>query len=63
MFTAAACQQAEPKVAAILSIVESRRRMKILPRDYLAAVLPGLADISNQPLADITPTHRGARNR
>jgi transposase len=35
---------AGPKVAAILSIVESCRRMRISVRDYLAAVLPGLAD-------------------
>jgi transposase len=34
-------QQAGPKVAAILSIVETCRRMKIPIRDYLAAVLPG----------------------
>jgi transposase len=36
-------QQAGPKVAAILSIVESCRRLKIPIRDYLADVLPGLA--------------------
>jgi transposase len=35
--------QAGPKIAAILSIVESRRRLKLPVRDYLAAVLPGLA--------------------
>lgn len=34
-------QQAGPKVAAILAIVESCRRLKIPIRDYLAAVLPG----------------------
>ena len=39
-------QQAGPKVAAILSIVESCRRLKIPTREYLAAVLPGLADCS-----------------
>jgi len=35
--------QAGPKVAAILSIVESCRRLKIPIRDYLASILPCLA--------------------
>ena len=48
-------QQAGPKVAAILSIVESCRRMKIPIRDYLAAVLPGIGDVSIQRLAAFTP--------
>ena len=48
-------QQAGPKVAAILSIVETCRRMKIPIRDYLAAVLPGIADASIQSLAALTP--------
>jgi transposase len=48
-------QQAGPKVAAILSIVESCRRMKIPIRDYLAAVLPAsptfpFSDLRNSPL-------------
>jgi hypothetical protein len=42
-------------VAAILSIVESCRRMKIPIRDYLAAVLPGIGDVSIQRLAAFTP--------
>lgn len=48
-------RQAGPKVAAILSIVESCRRLKIPIREYLAGVLPGLADISIQRLAELTP--------
>jgi transposase len=48
-------QQAGPKVAAILSIVESCRRLKIPIREYLASVLPGLADTSVQRLAGLTP--------
>ena len=48
-------QQAGPKVAAILSIVETCRRMKIPIRDYLAAVLPGIGDVSIQRLAAFTP--------
>jgi hypothetical protein len=37
--------------------------MKIRVRDYLAAVLPGLADISIQRLADLTPTAWAAKNQ
>jgi Transposase IS66 family len=48
--------QAGPKVAAILSVVESCRRLKLPVRDYLAAVLPGLADRRIQRLPDLTPT-------
>jgi hypothetical protein len=50
-------------VAAILSIVESCRRLKIPVRDYLGAVLPGLADISIQRLPELTPAAWAARNR
>jgi transposase len=48
--------QAGPKVAAIFSVVESCRRLKLPVRDYLAAVLPGLADVPIQRLPDLTPT-------
>jgi len=47
--------QAGPKIAAILSVVESCRRLRLPIRDYLAAVLPGLANTSIQRLADLTP--------
>ncbi len=47
--------QAGPKVAAILSVVETCRRLKLPVRDYLAAVLPGLADIPIRCLPDLTP--------
>ncbi len=47
--------QAGPKIAAILSVVESCRRLKFLVRDYLAAVLPGLADCPIQRLPELTP--------
>jgi len=56
-------QQAGPKVAAILSIVETCRRMKIPIRDYLAAVLPGIAGVSIQRLADLTPAAWAARRQ
>jgi len=48
-------QQAGPKVAAILSVVESCRRMKLPVRGYLAAVLPGLANRSIHSLPELTP--------
>src|SRR5258706_1778975 len=48
-------QQAGPKVAAILSVVETCRRIDIPVRDYLAAVLPDLADTPMHRLAELTP--------
>jgi transposase len=48
-------QQAGPKVAAILSVVESCRRLKLPLRDYLASVLPGLADLPVQQARRLTP--------
>ncbi len=56
-------QKAGPKVAAILSIVETCRRMKIPVRDYLAAVLPGIAEVSIQRLASLTPAAWAARQQ
>jgi hypothetical protein len=56
-------RQAGPKVAAILSIVESCRRLKIPIREYLADVLPGLADRSVQRLAGLTPKAWAAARR
>jgi transposase len=55
--------QAGPKVAAILSVVETCRRLKIPARRYLGAVLPGLADVSIQKLAELTPAAWAAQNR
>jgi transposase len=49
-------QEAGPKVAAILSIVETCRRINIPVRDYLAAVLPGLANTPVHRLPQLTPT-------
>ena len=56
-------EQAGPKIAAILSVVESCRRLKIQARDYLRDVLPGLADVAIQRLADLTPAAWAARHR
>jgi transposase len=53
--------QAGPKVAAILSLVESCRRLQIPVRDYLADVLPGLAHWSMQHLQERTPAAWAAR--
>ena len=47
--------QAGPKIAAILSVVESCRRLKLPVRDYLAAILPGLADLPIQRVPALTP--------
>ena len=46
---------AGPKVAAILSVVESCRRMQVPVRDYFSTILPGLADLPIRCLPDLTP--------
>src|SRR5450756_960992 len=55
--------QAGPKAAAILSVIETCRRRKIPVRQYLGAILPGLADIRIQRLAELTPAAWLARNQ
>jgi hypothetical protein len=47
--------QAGPKIAAILSVVESCRRLKLPVREYVAAVITGLADLPIQRLPNLTP--------
>ena len=47
--------QAGPKVAAILSVVETCRRLGIPVREYLTEVLPGLEDVSIRKVAELTP--------
>ena len=47
--------QAGPKVAAILSVVESCRRLQVSVRDYFSTILPGLADLPIRCLPDLTP--------
>lgn len=42
------------KIAAILSVVESCRRIKLSVRDYPAPILPGLADIPIQRVEALT---------
>jgi len=55
--------QSGPKVAAILSVVESCRRLDIPVKDYLLAVLPGMARRTLSQLAPLTPARwAAARN-
>ncbi len=54
---------AGPRVAAILSVAESCRRLGVPIREYLAAILPGLADVRIQRLANLTPAAWAARSR
>src|SRR5580692_2798762 len=49
-------EQAGSRVAAILSVVESCRRLKISVRDYLGTILPGLANTPIQRVHELTPT-------
>ena len=55
-------EQAGPRVAAIISVVETCRRLKIPIRDYLASVLPGLADFPINRIAEFTPAAWLARD-
>jgi len=48
--------QAGPRVAAIRSIFETCRRIKLPVREYLSTVVPGLANTQLQQLSDLTPT-------
>ena len=53
--------EAGPRVAAILSVVESCRRLRIPVRDHLAEILPGLANMSIQRVAELTPAAWAAK--
>jgi hypothetical protein len=48
--------RAGSKVAAILTVVETCRRLQIPIREYLAAILPALADLPVSRVAELTPT-------
>jgi transposase len=54
--------QAGAKIAAILSVVESCRRLRLPIRDYLAAVLPGLADLPIRCLPELIPAAWGTQH-
>jgi hypothetical protein len=49
-------EEAGPRVAAIVSIVETCRRLRIPVRDYLGSILPGLADFPVNRIAELTPS-------
>jgi transposase len=55
--------KAGPKVAAILSIVESSRRLDISVKQYLADVLPGLDRRTLSQVAELTPARWSAARR
>src|SRR5580700_1716540 len=48
-------ERAGPKVAAVLSVVETCRRLQIPVREYLAWVLPGLGNVPVQRVHQYTP--------
>jgi len=48
-------EQAGPRVAAILSVVETCRRLKVPVREYLGWLLPGLGDVPVQRVSQYTP--------
>jgi transposase len=47
--------QAGPKIAAILSVVESCRWLQVPVKDYLLAVLPGMSQRKYSAVAQLTP--------
>ena len=55
-------KEAGPRVAAIISEVETCRRLKIPLRDYLGSVLLGLGDFPVGRIAKLTPTAWANRN-
>lgn len=55
--------KAGPKVAAILSIVESCRRLQLPVRQYLSDVLPGLDRRTLSQIAELTPARWSAAHR
>jgi transposase len=55
-------QEAGPRIAAILSTVETCRRLKIPIRNYLASILPGLTDLPVRRVVELTPTAWAARS-
>ena len=54
-------EEAGPRVAAIISVIESCRRLKIPVRDYFADILPGLANAPIQRIAELTPAAWAAK--
>lgn len=52
--------KAGPKVAAIVSVVESCRRLRIPVKEYLLNVLPGMASRTTSEVVRLTPGHWAA---
>jgi transposase len=48
-------EKAGPRVAAILSVIESCRRLGLPAREYLSSILPGLANRPVQQVSQLTP--------
>ena len=49
------------QIVGVRQSVETCRRLQILIRDYLASILPGLADLPVSRVAELTPTAWAAR--
>src|SRR5271156_5775912 len=54
-------KKAGPRVAAIISIVETCRRLSLPVRDYLGSVLPGLSNFPINRVPELTPSAWAAR--
>ena len=52
--------QAGPKVAAILSVVESCRRLHVPLKEYLLDILPGMDSHKISEIAQLTPSRWSA---
>jgi hypothetical protein len=48
-------ERAGPRVAAILSVIETCRRYQISILQYLSSVLPGLAEFPANRVSELTP--------
>ena len=55
--------QAGPRVAAILSVIETCCRLRTPVREYLGQVLSGLADTPIQRVAQLTPAAWATRTQ
>ena len=53
-------EKAGPKVAAILSVTESCRRLGLNAREYLASILPGMA---NRPVPHTSSLREWMKNK
>ena len=54
-------ERAGPRVAAILSVVQTCRRHQIPIRQYLSSVLPGLAEFPANRVSELTPANWSPR--